>query len=179
MGRDERARCSAPLTEATVVPRSSATSLPVEDLAEDEHGSLARREMLERGDEGKPDRVLDDRCLSWIAVGGDDACVRDRQDPGCLRARLPQGRARGASRAEVHGTRATLRAVQHVQTDVDGDTVEPREQRGPPLEAIEAAPGAEGCLLYGILGFESRPQHPVAVRGELAVLLELRLKIGA
>ncbi len=76
-------------------------------------------------------------------------------------------------RPEVHRQGAALASFDHVEADVRRDPVEPRAQRGPALEAVEATPRAHERLLDGVLGVERRAEHPVAVAGELsAVLLE-------
>src|SRR5919204_190936 len=50
----------------------------------------------------------------------------------------------------------------------------PRPQRGAAFEAVEATPGAQKRFLHGILRFEGRGEHPVAVTGEFgAVLVEV------
>ena len=56
--------------------------LPAQHLAQDEHRSLARRQVLERGDEGEADRLARDGHLGGVAAGRHDACVGDRLDPG-------------------------------------------------------------------------------------------------
>ena len=54
-----RARCSALFTAATLMSSASAVSAarPVEHLREQQHGALARRQVLQRGDEGEPDAL--------------------------------------------------------------------------------------------------------------------------
>ena len=58
--------------------------LPVEDLAQDEHGSLARRQVLERGHEGQADRLPGHREVRRIAARGHGTIVRNGLDPGAL-----------------------------------------------------------------------------------------------
>src|SRR5437588_7997911 len=54
-----RARCIALFTDATLVSSISAVSFAEkpENLAEDQHGTLVRRKVLERGDEGELDAL--------------------------------------------------------------------------------------------------------------------------
>jgi hypothetical protein len=66
--RVARARCSALLTEATVV---------------------SSRQVLQRRDEGQPHRLAGDRALGRVAVLGQDRPVEDRLDP---RLGRPRGR---------------------------------------------------------------------------------------
>src|SRR5204863_2108642 len=76
--------------------------------------------------------------------------------------------------AEVHRPGPALAAAKHVETHVGGDAVEPGPHRGTALEAVDAPPGPHHRLLYGVLCLEARPEHAVAVAGELAaVLLEI------
>jgi hypothetical protein len=76
--------------------------------------------------------------------------------------------------AEVHRPGAALAPLEQVEADVGRDPVEPRAKRRAALESVEVLPGAQERLLDGVLGLEGRPEHPVAVRGQLAtVLLEL------
>ncbi len=171
-----RARCSALFTDgdARLEELRDLGGLPAQHLAEDEHGPLAGRELLERGDERELHRLARTDDLGRVAVGH-DAAVRHRLDPELVgRAQVLDDRLAG--RPEVHRTRAALAAVEHVVTDVRRDAVEPRAQRRTALEAVVRAPGADERLLHGILGVD-RAEHPVAVAGELdAMLLELLLE---
>jgi hypothetical protein len=70
--------------------RSRPRRLPLEDFAQDQHGPLARRQVLEGRDEGKSDRLAqlaDDRRVAL----GDRASVGDRLDPAFLGQRGAQG----------------------------------------------------------------------------------------
>ena len=169
-----RARCSALLTEATVVSSSSATSLAFQR-------STSRRISTARCRGG--------RCCSAAT----NASRIDSRGDGQLR-RVAAGRAApaasgigsiqvasgsgGAERrvcgrrraAEVHRPGPALRAVEHVEADVGGDAVQPRAQRGAALEPVEAPPGPHHRLLHGVLGLERRAEHPVAVAGELGAV---------
>ena len=73
---------------------------------------------------------------------------------------------------QVHRQRAALPAGQLVEADVGGDPVQPRPQRRPALEVRQPAPGAHHRLLHRVLGVEGRAEHPVAVAGQLAAVLE-------
>ena len=153
--------------------------LPAQDLAEDENGALARRELLERSDEREPHGLAPDGDLRRVALG-DDAAVGDRLDPRDLRQRAQVGDLGLPRRPQVHGARAAVAAAEHVQADVRRDAVEPGAKLGPTLEAVVASPGADERLLYRVLGLERRAEHPVAVGGELdPVLLEAVLQFGS
>ena len=75
--------------------------LPAEDLAEDQHGALLRRQVLERGDERQPDRLAGDRDICRVAARRRDHDVRDRSawienQPGAMA--FPTSRLQGIVR---------------------------------------------------------------------------------
>ena len=145
--------------------------LPVQHLAEDERGPLARRKVLERGDEREPDRLVRDRHVGR---------VRSREDPGRLAPRVQVVEDRLLSGAEIHRARTPLAPVQRVEADIRRDPVEPRAQGRAALEAVDRPPGADECLLHRVLGLERRAEHAVAVGNERApMLLELLLQLGS
>ena len=108
-----RARWSALFTEATLVSSSSATSAAFHSRTSQrmQHRALARRQVLQRRDEGEPDRLARLRDLGRIAVLGHCEPVRHRLDPGDLRERVQVLLDRLAGRPEVHRPRAALAAV--------------------------------------------------------------------
>src|SRR5690606_27082912 len=53
---------------------------------------------------------------------------------------------------------------------VVGDPVQPRAQCGSTLEAVVALPGLDEGVLDGVVGLRGRPEHAVAVAGELAAM---------
>ena len=65
-------------------------SLPAQDLREDEHRSLASRQMLERRDEGQPNRLPGFRDGGGVAVLGEHSVVGDGGDPRVLRQHRPE-----------------------------------------------------------------------------------------
>ena len=165
-----RARCSALLTEATVVPSSSATSSAFQ-CRTSRRMSTARwrgRQVLERRDERQPDRLAGDRDIGGIAAG---RARRGRRGPA--RSRCSRAAVRGAcvsaveAGPEVHRAGPALWRAEHVEADVGRDPVQPRAERRATLEPVEVPPRADHRLLDGVLGLEGRPEHPVAVAGEL------------
>src|SRR6266511_3136737 len=81
-------------------------------------------------------------------------------------------------RPKIDRACTALAPVQQVETDVRGDAIEPRTQACSALEAIEATPGAQERLLYGVLRLERRGEHAVAIGGQLpAMLLEPALEL--
>src|SRR5437667_180260 len=66
---------------------------------------------------------------------------------------------------------AALLALEHVQADVGRDPVQPGPHRRASLELVPAAPRADKGILHRVFGVEGRPEHPVAVRRELAAVL--------
>src|SRR5688572_9715501 len=150
--------------------------LPAEHLAEDEHRALPWRQLLERGDEGEPHGLAGADDLGRIAGLGYDAAVRHRLDPELVgRAQVLENRRAG--RPEIHGARAALPALEHVEAHVRRDPVQPRTKSGAALEAVVRAPRADERLLHRVFGV-CRAEHAIAVGGQLdAVLLELRLEL--
>lgn len=63
---------------------------PVEDLCEQKYGALARRQVLQRRDEGEPDALAQDRVLLGVGLGRSrERCrIRDRLDPALARTLL-------------------------------------------------------------------------------------------
>ena len=101
--------------------------------------------MLEGGDEREPDRLLLDRRVGRVGR---------RLDPGDLGGDVEVLEQRLARRAEIHRSYLALLAAQHVETDVGGDPVQPRLERRPAFEAVEAFPRTEHRLLHRILRLE-------------------------
>ena len=178
--RVARARCSALLTDATLVSSSSATSVACQR-------STSRRISTARCRGG--------RCCSAATnarriVSRAAASSAGSPSAGSTRAsgmgwtQVFSGRARTQDRLgrgrrpEVHRPGPALAAAEHVEAHVGGDAVQPRPQRRAALEAVDALPGPHHRLLHGVLGLEARAEHPVAVAGQLpAVGLELRADV--
>ena len=68
--------------------------LPPQHLSKDQHGALARRQRLQGGDEGEPDRVLGRSHLGRVAAVGHHLRVGDGQDPRLLAEARRQRRCR-------------------------------------------------------------------------------------
>ena len=85
---------------------------PAQDLAEDQHGPLAGRQVLQGADERQLDALPGDGHLAGVAVVGEDPTGGDRLDPRGLGQDRP-GRRRPARRlgAEVHRAGPALAAV--------------------------------------------------------------------
>ena len=122
--------------------------------------------------------ALDEREADGVACGGnvgrvgaevDDRRVRDRGDPGAVGEDVGEVHGiGGASGTEIDRTGAALRTPAHVDAHVGGDPVEPRLHTGATLESLGALPRPDHRLLDGVFGLGTRPEHPVAVCGELA-----------
>ena len=142
----------------------------MQDLAQDEHGTLARRQLLQRRDEREPQRVARLGDLGGVGLGSEQARVRDRLDPRVLGQAVAERRVGAGRRPEVHRLSAPLRPLQHVEADVAGDPVQPALQGGAGLQALGATPGPDHRLLHGVLGLGARAEHPVAVAGQRAAM---------
>ena len=154
--------------------------LPAEHLAEDQHRALLRRQVLQSRDERELDRLARDCDVGGIAVVVQHERVGRWLDPGHFGERREIRLDRLSGRAEIHRSRSSLTACDHVQADVRRNPVEPRAQRRAALEPAQAPPGAEQRLLDGVLGLEGRAEHAIAVAGELAAVdLERALELAA
>ena len=161
------------MTEATVVSSVSADLLgrEAEHLAQDQHGALGRRQVLEGDDEGQ----LDALALLVAGVRGGEPVldaellVRVGLDPDRLDQRL--ARAARGDRPRARSPRAapaSAGARDRVEAGVGGDLVEPGANRAAALELRQAAPGPQLRLLERVLGVVDRAEHAVAVRVQLA-----------
>ena len=168
------------MTDATLVSSSSATSLAC-------HRSTSQRSSTARCRGGRCWRAAtnasrtDSRATATsagIALGQDEP-VGHRLDPRHLRPRAQVLDDRLPRRPEIHRARPPLAAREHVEADVRRDAVEPRPERGAPLEAVDRLPGADERLLHRVLGLERRGEHAVAVGDQLPPHeLELALELG-
>ena len=142
--------------------------LPPQHLAQDQGGPLARRQVLQGGDERQADGLAFLRQLGGVGFEREDSVVGDGGDPGALRQECLERRIdRGARRAELHRPGPALAGPEHVQAHVGGDAVQPRTGARAPLETIAGLPRPHQRFLDGVLGVEPGPEHPVAISGEL------------
>ena len=176
-----RARCSALLTDATLVSSSSATSSA-------RQRSTSRRMRTARWRGGRCWSAatnasrIDSRATATSAgspavgttrASGIGSIQSDSASGG--RQRLVGGRGGD----QVHRPSPALAGAEHVEADVGRDAVEPGAEGGATLEAVERPPRAEHRLLDGVLGLEGGAEHPVAVGGELdAMAVEAGDQLG-
>ena len=111
--------------------------LPPQDLAQDEHGPLARRQVLQRGDEREADRLARDR---HARPGRRPPAATRPSGIGSIQVSSGSAAPSGVS-AVCAGPRSIGRArrcapAQHVEADVGRDAIQPRPQRRAALEAI-------------------------------------------
>ena len=166
-----RARCSALLTEATVVSEQlgDLARLPGQHLAQDQHRPLPGRQVLQRGDERQPDRLPGDRRprpgRRRRQRPGRRAPARARWSPAARRraaARPSSGRAPGPSGGPGAAlpfsmSRQTLVAMRYSHDRSDdrpSNRSKPRQARTIVSWTASSASKAE-------------PEHPVAVAGQL------------
>ena len=175
-----RARCSALVTEASVLPSivRDLGGAVAEHVAQHEHGALAGRHALQPGDEREADGLA--RLVAGVGpVGAVGQALEQRVGVGLQPDRLAQpGRApaRWPGRQRPAVARPPGAVAQRVQAAVRGDPVQPRAQRGAALEARQPAPGGQQRLLDEVLGVLHRAEDPVAVHLQLA---PVRLGEGA
>ena len=168
-----RARCSALVTDATLVSRSSATSDALQR-------STSQRIKTARclGRRCRRAAMTASRTVSRVSATGGRICLWSDAIVGWLRPESPRERAhvvgsRLAGRTEIDRKCPALPSLEHVQADVPGDAVQPGPQRPPPLELVEAPQRTDERFLNRVFGI-GRAKHPVAEARELhAVLLEL------
>jgi hypothetical protein len=116
---------------------------PAEHVAQDQHGTLFRRQELDRGDEGELDRLASDQVI--------EQAIRIRLQ--VLEIVADQQRL-GAS------------ACERTQADVGGDRVQPGAELGAGLVAVGSLPSTDHRLLERVVGVVERAEHPVAVEVE-------------
>ena len=111
--------------------------LPAQHLAQDQHGALARRQVLQRGDERQPDRLARDRPArpdrATRAARGRRARAAPSGSPASGR---PSGLVGGARPAEIH-RRARRWLASACRSRRCGDAVQPRAHAGAALEPVE------------------------------------------
>lgn len=131
--------------------------------------------MLERRHESQSDGLTTQRDLGGVTVHGRDHGIGHWLDPGVVAQRGGQRPFGGGCRPQVHGPCPPPASVQHRETHVGRDAIQPRTQLGLALEPVESAPGTDHRVLDRVIGLETGTQHPMAVAGELpAVCLELQ-----
>ncbi len=169
--RVARARCRALLADADrgLECRGRLAGGVAEDLTQDQHRALVRRQVLEGRDEGQLDRLA-----ALVAGVGTDQPVLElelvvgiRLDPdglGDRHSRLTEGIG---ARPEIDRMDPlSVAPSDRVQAGVGGDRVEPGAQGAAALEALDRAPGAKHRLLKSVLGIVEGTEHPVAVSAE-------------
>ena len=147
-----------------------------EHVPQDQDGALTGRQMLERRDE----RQLDRLALQVASLGAAKSLidtqfrVRIWLNPGGLRERRAERGVRVGRGPIVDRQHPDSAPLDHSQTDVRGDRVEPGTQRAAALKPPHPAPGVQQGLLNRVLGVLHRPEHPVTVRKQLTPMgLEL------
>ncbi len=142
-----------------------------EDVAQDEHGELARRQHLQSGHERKRDgfglfvaglgterhteRVLEQHVGKRLEP-------RDLAEPGRL------GRFDTDNVPRLRGTAACR--TQRVETLIRRDPVEPRADGRAARVSIETLPRGQQRALQRVLRVLQRAEHPVAVHLQLAAM---------
>ena len=152
--------------------------LPTQHLPQDQHGALAGRQVLERGDEGQADRLAGLGELGGVRDRRKHPGIGDGLNPGVLGQHGAERRSRAGRSFELHRPGPPLSAPEHVEAHVGGDPVQPRPDRGPSLERVVGPPGPNHRLLHRVLGVEAGAEHAVAVAGELTSMeLELGIEV--
>jgi hypothetical protein len=122
---------------------------PAEDVAQDEHRPLPRRQVLDGDDERQLDRLpRHGRFLGQHPVG---VRLQVQQFGAGVRQPGRDGRA----------------LVQEVEAGVRRDPVQPRPQRGVALERLPLVPRPQERLLRHVLCVLVVREHPVAVHLQL------------
>jgi hypothetical protein len=129
---------------------------PAEDVAQDEHRPLPRRQVLDSDDERQLDRLP--RHHRFLRVLGEHP-VGVRLQVGHLGVGVRQPGRYGC---------AVVALLQEVQAGVRRDPVQPGPQRGVALERLPLVPRSQERLLRHVLGILVVREHPVAVHLQLA-----------
>jgi pimeloyl-ACP methyl ester carboxylesterase/DNA-binding CsgD family transcriptional regulator len=128
--------------------------LPAQHVAQDQDGSLARREDAAHEEERAPD-VVGGRGEVGGVVGPEGlGTVLERAGPGL----------------EVDRHRVAPAPIARVDADVRRDPVQPRPQRRPTLEAVDVRPTPDERVLDSVLGIGGRAEHARAVPLQLATV---------
>jgi len=137
-----------------------------EHVAQDEHGALLRRQVLQTNDERQRDR------LPGLVTGlRSRSCVGDalEQDIGVGlnpdRLAVPGWLGQAAQPLQLF--RAAPARAQRIERADGGDPVQPSTRGCALLESLEAAPRGEQRLLKQVLGVLGRADDPVDVRLQL------------
>ena len=138
----------------------------LQHFAQDQHGPLAGRKVLEGSDEGElhafalqvPGRRID------ILGRNGTFVLWPRFEPDRTGHRVPQAVLAPPRRAVIGREDPTRSARDQPQAGVRRDLVQPRAHRAPTLEGTQSSPGAEQRLLQGVLRVLDRAEHPVAMR---------------
>ena len=168
-----RARLRALLTDSTVESSmlGHLAGVESEDVAQDEHGELARRQDLQRGHEGQRDGF--GLLVAGLRAGRRvdrtlEEGVGKRLEPYDLAEPGRLGRFNPGDVPLLGG--APAGRATRVEAPVGGDPVEPGAERGASLEPAEALPGGQQRVLQGVLGILEGSEHPVAVHLELSAV---------
>jgi hypothetical protein len=124
---------------------------PAQDVSQDEHRALARRQQLEGPQESERDRLA--RVVSRLGScrGSAQQLVRVRADAEALLA-----------------APAALAAFDRIEAGVRRDAVEPGPERNIALKGGPPSPGVGQGVLDRVFRVVDRTQHPVAVDEQLA-----------
>jgi hypothetical protein len=166
---------------------------PPEDVAEEEHGALSRRQVLDRRDERQLNRLPGHHHRARLLLGRRDVLeqpVGVGLQPRQIRRRQRQ-HGRIPSRHYVGWHHPPRPGAKDVETRVRRDPVEPRPKRQATVgaEALATPPSAQKGLLNEVLGVLERAEHAVAVhlqltavalddRGERGLLTRFRQLVG-
>ena len=135
-----------------------------QDVPQQQGRALARREVLEGGDEGEAHGLALRGHVTRVA-GDDQAGVRHRLDEALRRQRGPEVAAGDGRGSEVDAQGPTARAAEQVQAHRRRDPEDPRTQRAPGrVVPLEVAVRADDGLLHRVLGVRRGAEHAVAVR---------------
>ena len=140
------------------------------ELAVGPGGDEARRQQLDRGDEGQRDRFV--RLVPGLGprFGAGKAfkqVIGAGFEPGDL-AQLGRLGWRGTGQRTCPPAAASRSP--RIQAARGDHPVQPGPDRGAFLEAAQPLPGRQQRVLQGILGVVDRPQHPVAVHLQLSLV---------
>ena len=168
-----RARCSALFAAATDAQQlGDLRRLPAQHLTQDQDRALARREVLQRSDERQPDTLTLSGQLGGITLRRQDRAVGDRLDPWLLPAARPAAPRRARPGRDRPGGRRRCRPRSIVKADAGRDHLQatPAASRGS-RQTGRSRPRRAAASPARRLRLERRPQHPVAVPGQLAAVL--------
>ncbi len=126
---------------------------PADHIGQEQHRTLLRRKVLERGHEGEANALAEHGTFRRISIGGKDTRIGNGLEPVSSWTRLERV-FDGALRAHFDRSLSTRAVRERIEANVGRDPIQPGAQGGTPVEPAHASPGADHRFLDGVIGFD-------------------------